>query len=369
MSCKTHFPIFIFNRTFVRLEQARNFDMAKRKLTYIDLFCGAGGLSLGFDRQGFENVFSLDIEPACCKTYSRNFPLHRIVQKDISDLSGKEVRQLVGRKKIDVVIGGPPCQGFSIAGPIGRRFIADPRNRLFQEFARIVSVVKPTLFLMENVARLFTHNQGRTREEIVSIFNDLGYRVECKILNAADYGVPQLRSRAIFIGSKLPRETGFPKASVSEPQHYATVEETIGSLPPLVAGETSDIPNHRAMRHSAQMLRKMAYVEDGGDRTNIPETLRPKSGDVRKYIRYASGKPSVCITGDMRKVFHYRQNRALTVRELARIQSFPDDFVFLGTQISQQQQVGNAVPPMLAEALAQHIKRYLRCRTNTNTRP
>ena len=127
----------------------------------------------------------------------------------------------------------------------------------------------------------------------------------------------------------------------------------------LASGETSDIPNHVAMKHSAQMLNKMSYVKDGGDRKDIPEDLRPKSGDVRKYIRYASDKPSVCVTGDMRKIFHYSQNRALTCRELARIQTFPDSFIFEGSSIQIQQQIGNAVPPRLAYLIAKQVEEAL----------
>ena len=124
----------------------------------------------------------------------------------------------------------------------------------------------------------------------------------------------------------------------------------------LNSGEKSNIPNHTAMNHSEQMIHKMSFVSDGGNRNEIPENLRPKSGDVRKYVRYKSSEPSFCVTGDMRKVFHYSQNRALTVRELATIQTFPLDFVFKGTVISQQQQVGNSVPPMLAKEIASAIK-------------
>ena len=333
--------------------------MKKREHTYIDLFSGAGGLSLGFENQGFRNLFSIDIEPAFCETYRHNFPSHTLIQNDISFLTESDIRKRVKKSPVDVVIGGPPCQGFSMAGSIGRRFIDDPRNHLFKEFARVVSIVQPKAFLMENVARLYTHNSGKTREEIITTFENLGYRVSCKVLDAADFRVPQHRYRTIFIGVKTEKEVVLPEAVVQHPDDYATVKSAIDSLPHLESGETSAISNHQAMKHTAQMLKKMSYIKDGGDRNSIPEEIRPKSGDIRKYIRYNSGKPSVCITGDMRKVFHYDQNRALTVRELARLQSFPDSFVFKGSVISQQQQVGNSVPPLLAESLAKHIKQYL----------
>ncbi len=138
------------------------------------------------------------------------------------------------------------------------------------------------------------------------------------------------------------------------------MESAIKDLPSLKSGGLSDVPNHVAMKHSEQMLTKMRYVGDGRGRADIPEKLRPVSGDIRKYIRYNSKLPSITITGDMRKVFHYEQNRALSVRELARLQSYPDDFVFLGSTIDQQQQVGNSVPPLMAEAIASSLQTLLK---------
>ncbi len=324
-----------------------------KKLTYIDLFSGAGGFSLGFDNMGFQHIFSIDIEPNFCKTYHYNFPNHNLIQKNICELTDNEIKLLINKKKIDVVIGGPPCQGFSIAGNIGRKFVDDPRNKLFKEFVRVVKVVSPRFFVMENVARLYNHNKGQTRKEIITDFEQLGYKVECKILNSADYGVPQVRNRVIFIGTREHHKIIFPPKKIKK---YITTKQVLDDYPKLQSGEKSSIPNHIAMSHTEQMLYKMSFISDGGDRNDIPENIRPKSGDVRKYIRYASDKPSVTVTGDMRKIFHYEQNRALTVRELAKLQSFPDSFVFKGTKISQQQQVGNAVPPKMAEAIAEVIK-------------
>ena len=326
----------------------------KQKLTYIDLFSGSGGFSLGFDREGFENIFSLDIEPNFCKTYKQNFPTHNLIEEDICKISNNDITKLVKSKRVDVIIGGPPCQGFSIAGNIGRKFIDDPRNQLFKEFARVVKVVKPSFFVMENVARLYTHNKGKTRKEIVSTFQEMGYNVKCEILNSADYGVPQIRKRIIFIGSLINSKIKFPKKEVEE---YKTVIEALDKFPKLNSGEKSDIPNHIAMSHTEQMLTKMSYISDGGDRNEIPVEIRPKTGDVRKYIKYKSNKPAVCVTGDMRKIFHYEQNRALTVRELAELQTYPSDFIFMGSTISQQQQVGNSVPPKMAQAIAKTIKK------------
>ncbi len=320
---------------------------------YIDLFSGAGGFSLGFDRAGFQNVFSVDYQPSFCETYRQNFPDHQLIEKNICDLQDAEIAYLNEHNDVTVVIGGPPCQGFSMAGSIGRKFIDDPRNQLFKEFVRVVKVVKPRFFVMENVKRLYNHKKGQTREEIIEDFEKLGYTVSCKILNAVDYGVPQMRWRAIFIGSLKKQDILFPERQI---ENNVTVKEALAVYPKLVSGASSTkIPNHIAMSHSDQMLTKMGFIADGGDRNEIPYEIRPTSGDVRKYIRYKSNAPSVCVTGDMRKIFHYEQNRALTVRELAKLQSFPDDFVFKGSRIAQQQQVGNSVPPLMAEAIARAV--------------
>ena len=255
-----------------------------------------------------------------------------------------------------IVIGGPPCQGFSIAGKIGRKFLKDSRNYLFREFARVVNIVKPNFVVIENVERLYSHNKNQTRLEIFNEFHSMGYNMECKVLNAVNFGVPQNRRRVFFIGNRLSKRIIFPGAKNKK---LVTVKEAIGYYPKLRSGQTSLIPNHKAINHTAQMLEKMKFIKDGGNRESIPTQIRPMTGDVRKYIRYDSKKPSVTVTGDMRKIFHYKQNRALTVRELAKLQSFKDDFVFKGSSISQQQQVGNAVPPLLARAIARSIKQLI----------
>ena len=329
----------------------------RNEINYIDIFSGAGGMSLGFDQAGFNNIFSVDIEPSFCETYKTNFPKHNLIQKDISKLSNEEIKSLIGNQIIDVIIGGPPCQGFSMAGNIGRKFIDDSRNQLFREFARIVEIVQPSYFVMENVARLFTHNKGETKKEMIELFKKMNYNVDCKVVNTADFGIPQVRNRVLFIGNRISNNIVFPTKTVDKP---ISIKEAIDKLPKLKSGEKSKIPNHISMKHSEQMLEKMKYVSDGGNRNEIPELIRPKSGDVRKYIRYKSTEPAVCVTGDMRKIFHYSQNRALTVRELATLQTFPLDFIFKGSTISQQQQVGNSVPPILAKEIALTIKKMMK---------
>ncbi|WP_269320977.1 DNA cytosine methyltransferase [Neisseria meningitidis] len=259
-------------------------------LTYIDLFSGAGGLSLGFEQAGFQQLLSVEMESDYCQTYRTNFPHHQLLQKDLTTLTEQDLINCLNGQAVDLIIGGPPCQGFSMAGKIGRTFTDDPRNHLFKEFVRIVKIVQPYFFVMENVARLYTHNSGKTRIEIIQAFQNIGYSVECKILSAADFGVPQIRSRVIFIGRRDKGKISFPEPLQISHQ---TVGSAIGHFPKLAAGESNPhVANHEAMNHSAQMLEKMAFVKNGGNRNDIPEPLRPKTGDIRKYIRYNSNKTS-----------------------------------------------------------------------------
>ena len=320
----------------------------------ISLFSGAGGLSLGFEMAGFNNVFSVEYDKKKAESYKKNFPTHNLLVKDIQEITDDEIITLQHNQEVDVVIGGPPCQGFSLAGRIGRSFVEDKRNYLFKEFVRVVKIIDPPMFVMENVARILSHNKGETIKELTNEFKKIGYNVQYKVLQAADYGVPQKRQRIFIVGTKN-KEFNFPTPIGTT----ITVKEAIGDLPPLKSGERSEVPNHFSMNHSSQMLKKMSYIGDGGNRNQIPEDLRPKTGDIRKYIRYDSQKPSVTVTGDMRKIFHYEQNRALTPRELARLQSFPDSFIFEGNSISIQQQIGNAVPPLLGYAVAKQVKESL----------
>ncbi len=326
-----------------------------KKYTYIDLFAGAGGMSLGFNNAGFKNLLAIEFNKDFAETYKKNFPGHNLIVDDIKNVTQKQIYDIIKNEKVDVIIGGPPCQGFSIAGNIARNFIDDDRNRLFKEFVRVVKMIKPRMFVLENVAAMERHNKGKTIKEVISSFEEIGYDIKYKVLNAVNYGVPQERRRIFIVGTLGKNNFEYPNEEIK----IVTVKEAIDNLPKLENGETSNVPNHTAMKHSIQMLEKMSYVSDGGNRNDIPEKLRPKSGDSRKYIRYNSEKPSFCVTGDMRKIFHYNQNRALTCRELARLQTFPDSFIFLGNTGKVQQQIGNAVPVLLANKIALQVKEVL----------
>jgi len=325
------------------------------KYNIIDLFSGAGGMSLGFKKRGFNTLFAIEYNNKFASTYSYNFPKVNLIIEDIKSINDTSVKKLLNGEKVDIIVGGPPCQGFSKAGNIGRKFLEDERNELFKEFVRFVRLIKPKMFILENVASLKTHNKGKTLKEIIIAFSEIGYEVKHEVINSAEYGVPQERRRIFIVGTLGINDFQYP----SKTKRRKTIKDAISDLPTLRSGEVSVIPNHNAMNHSDQMLHKMSFIKDGGNRDSIPENLRPKSGDIRKYIKYNSEKPSVCVTGDMRKIFHYEQNRALTARELARIQTFPDNFIFKGTSIDIQQQIGNAVPPLLASKFALNVIGYL----------
>lgn len=315
----------------------------------IDLFAGAGGLSFGFEQAGFKTVFAVENNKIFAKSFKSNFPKAEIYVGDIKKITNKQIETINKKYKPEIIIGGPPCQGFSIAGRVGRLFLDDDRNKLFLEYVRFVKIIKPKIFVIENVAAMMTHNKGRTMKEIISVFSNLGYDIKFDILNSVNYLVPQQRRRIFIIGTNKNIDFYFPKKI----KKILTIKDAIDDLPKLNSGESSKNDKlHVAMSHSQQMLHKMKFVKDGGDRMDIPEEMRPKSGDARKYIRYNSKQPSFCITGDMRKIFHYHQNRALTCRELARLQTFPDSFIFCGNSIEIQQQIGNAVPCNLAYAVA-----------------
>ena len=328
----------------------------KKQYNTLDLFSGAGGFSLGFLKSGAFNILlSIDNNPKLSITYEKNFNFIKHINRDILTFDDMAIQELQKKYNFEVIIGGPPCQGFSLAGKIGRMELQDDRNKLFLAYLNFIRNSKPKIFIMENVATLARHNKRQTLKEILECFSNIGYDVKYEILNAKDYGIAQNRSRIFIIGTLTHNTFVFPKKENTE----VTIKKAIDDLPNLSSGEKSQIPNHSAMIHSSQMLEKMSYVKDGGNREQIPLAIRPKSGDIRKYIRYDSTKPSIAITGDMRKVFHYSQNRALSARELARIQSFPDDFIFYGNSIDIQQQIGNAVPPLLAEKIADQVKFFL----------
>ena len=321
--------------------------------TCVDLFSGCGGLSYGFGQAGFDVVLGVDNDKAALQTFEKNHPGSKALPLDISELDFIErVKQEVGEKRIDVIIGGPPCQGFSLTGP---RNFDDPRNTLYLSFLDAVKNLKPKAFLIENVPGMATMYNGAIREQIEARCEDMGYNVTFKLVCAADYGVPQMRKRVLFVGvdKSLDEKFHFPDPTHS-PENYVTCEQAIGDLPSrendfgLEGDEYVDKPksvyqkkmrkgakqlmNHIATRHTALVKDVISQVPEGGNHKDLP----PGVGESRKFneawTRYHSQKPSRTIDTGHRNHFHYKWNRVPTIRENARLQSFPDTFVFYGNK-------------------------------------
>ena len=338
----------------------------------IDLFCGCGGLSLGFEKAGFDILLGIDAWEDAITTFNYNHKNSKGLCADLSTLNPKDIVSQLDGKSVDVIIGGPPCQGFSVAG---KRIVDDERNKLYKNFVRFVEFFKPKAFMMENVPNILSIGGGIVRDAIVKDFSDLGYKVVYKILIAADYGVPQNRRRTFFVGFMNGNEFTFPLPTVKQ---KVTSKEAISDLPDktvldgakypvtpqsnyqkLMRKNVNGLYNHRVTVHTEQTKRIIAMVPDGGNYKDLPVELQ----QIRKvhiaWTRLDSSKPSFTIDCGHNHHFHYKYNRVPTVRESARIQSFPDDFIFLGKLGSQLRQVGNAVPPLMAEEIAKEIKNEL----------
>jgi DNA (cytosine-5)-methyltransferase 1 len=357
---------------------------------FLDLFCGIGGLSLGLERAGFEPVGGIDLWEEARATFERNHPACRFLLADVTKTAVADIERQFGVRAadIDIVAGGPPCQGFST---VGKRNAADPRNGLWRRFRDLVAEVRPAYVLIENVEGMLVMQSGKVRDAVLDSFAEIGYHMKCKLLRAADYGVPQLRKRAFFLGwLEDLAEPHFPRP-LGEP--YVTVADAIFDLPPLRASETKaayEAPpltayqaarrkggtvlyNHEAANHPKSLVEVLRYIPDGGNRKSIPDHAQPKSGFHNSYARLASWKPAIAVTSNMRKpssarATHPTQHRGLTVREGLRLQSFDDDFVVLGSRTSQYLQVGNAVPPLLALAVGKALLRAYQANSSARIR-
>ena len=352
----------------------------------IDLFAGCGGLSKGFMDAGYHIIVGVDNDQAALNTFTKNHPGAVAMNADLSKQETfDKIAEIAGDRSIDVIIGGPPCQGFSLTGP---RNFDDERNKLYLAVFEMVKQYKPKGFIIENVPGMATLYNGEIKNEILRRFNVLGYNVECKILCAADYGVPQMRKRLIFMGIRS--DLGYPyfPEPVVDPEHYVTYREAIGDLPPRVTelgteidryimepqsdyqrkmrGDMTILHNHVATNHTQMVKDTIALVPQGGNYKDLPAGV----GESRKFneawTRYHGDKPSRTIDTGHRNHFHYEHNRVPTIRENARLQSFPDDFVFLGTRTQQNRQVGNAVPPLLGYHLGLALKKAIEGDNNEN---
>lgn len=370
--------------------------------TVIDYFSGPGGLAEGFRQAGYNTLLGIDYDENSAKTFKTNHDQSSYIQADISELSPDKVMEEIpdSTSQVDMVVGGPPCQGFSIAGD---RDQGDERNELFKEYARHIDALRPKFVLMENVPGMLsmqTPDGQDVIDEIQDRFDEIGYRTAYKKLLASDYGVPQNRERVIIIGTRL--EDGvlsFPNRTHAsegdeikldefdtEFRSKVTVGEALSDLPSLQAGEedsnydedpnnayqemmrnnkSGSFENHDAVNHRDHIVERFEHIPQGGDMTDAPEEHQPSKVYSSRNRRLEETRPSYTVTSHvLDELIHPWDNRSITVREAARLQSFPDDYVFEGErnvfhgadETSQYEQVGNAVPVLLAKSIAEEIK-------------
>lgn len=366
-----------------------------KKIKIIDLFAGVGGLSYGFAHDDFfEIVAANEILKDMAKAYSLNHQSTKMYNKDIKNFGVRDLKKdfNIGEGEIDLVIGGPPCQSYST---VGKRLIDDPRGRLFKEYYRVLKEIKPKAFLFENVKGILSMQKGDLLKTIISLFESLSYTVQCKVLNAADYGVPQIRERVIIWGTKLGKNFNYPEPTyyslddgltlfTQDLNPYLSLSEAISDLPFIKNGEEAfeysskakndfqksmrknapeKLMDHNSPNNGEKLIKIMENLPDGGTPQDLPENLRPKSGFANTYCKLWWNRPSTTITRNLgtpssSRCIHPKANRPLTTREGARIQCFPDNYIFYGPRSAKNLQVGNAVPTFLSIALMKSVKKH-----------
>lgn len=370
------------------------------KMTTIDLFSGCGGLSLGFKMAGFHSILASDIDENCEKTFCYNFPDVPFIRKDITQITKEEVDNILGGKTPDVIIGGPPCQGFSLANKNRNKIADDPRNKLFYHFVKFIDWYSPKAFVMENVKGLLSMRGGEVIKTIEEAFAEAGagYVVERRVLCAKDYGVPQSRERVIIIGFRkdLHSVPSFPEPVPGE----ITVDMAISDLPQILSGEGAEemeytskpendyqkqmrkgslvLHNHVAMKHTRRLIERFSAIQPGQSLLDVWEAhgaVKRGAPDQKSEVKFGQNnqrvfgdRPAPTIAASFQSNFiHPHLNRNFTAREGARLQSFPDSFIFQGMRtkmswekgLSQYQQIGNAVPVLLAYAIAKNLYKQL----------
>ena len=359
----------------------------------IDLFCGCGGISAGLERAGFSVVAGVDIEPHYISTFTHNFPKAESLKLDISQVAPQDFMRSLDLQEgqLDLLAGGPPCQGFSKNVPRKNRYLEDPKNRLVKSFLDYCETLKPRFVLLENVAEMKNGFDQAYSDEILDRLREEGYSVSHAVLNAADYGIPQRRRRAFFLGCREGAELSFPKPThVRESKggglfpmpERVTVWDAIGDLPSVRHGEGAEtmpyasrpfsefqesvrnghktVANHVARFLQPTQYERLASLKPGQGLKDLPEHLKTKGGYSGAYGRLTKDMIAPTIT---RWVFHPGSGRwghpidirLLTIREVARIQGFADSFEFVGSYVQRAGQLGNAVPPLLAEQIAKSI--------------
>lgn len=354
----------------------------------IDLFSGAGGLTEGFHQAGFSPLAATDFDEVAAETFKLNFPEAKFVCRSVAEVSAGDLLGDAGvtRGEVDVLLGGPPCQAFSVYNH--QRGFHDERSELFREYLRLVQDIYPKTVVIENVTGMSSLDNGRAVREICSHLNKLGYEVDCRVLRAEEFGVPQERRRLVFLASRV-GPVIWPTQTHPFAKDYVNVAAAIGDLPALAMGEGSDdrrdyrvapasrfqeamrkssdgVYNHFAPKLTEINSKRMTFIPQGGSWRDIPTDLLPagmqkakRSDHTKRYGRLSPhGLFSTILTkADLHwgAYIHPDQDRTLTVRECARAQSFPDSFRFLGSRVDQYKQVGNAVPPLLARAVAKAV--------------
>lgn len=333
-------------------------EKKRKNYTIVDLFAGVGGLSLGFEEKGFDLVFANDNNEDAANTFKKNHPGKNFYLGEIQNVTEKMLKEAVGGRRVDVLVGGVPCQSFSLVGfrtTNKDNNSNDPRHYLFKEFIRVAKILKPKVIIIENVKAIISSHGGKIKDEIISDLAELGYKVDCKILNAADYGVPQTRERAIFLGNNIGVKNIFPEPT-HKPGSYVSIEEAFSNLPEH---------NHKPRKLTGKVLERVKLIKPGENWRVLPKELQTGSKHSGAYGRLDPTLPARTLTTRFDTppggyVTHPYEDRAITVREGARIQSFPDDFIFTGSSISQYKQVGNAVAVGVSRVLAKSVTEMLK---------
>lgn len=351
-------------------------------LTVLDLFCGCGGISKGYELAGFKIIGGIDFNKDATNTFKHNFKDAKVYCTDINTITDDEIDE--NYQGVDVVVGGPPCQGFSSANR-WQKELDDPRNKLFFQYLRFVKKLRPKVIMIENVRGLLTRDNGYAKNRISELLTEMGYSVNMTVLDASEYGVPQVRKRAIIVGilqEFKPIEFDF---KCLEKQPKVTVNDAIGELYHFEQDESTEkkltekpsskyrkylrrknnvVLDHDIVYPAEKVQERISWVPQGGNWKDVPEELWPRTRDNRHssaYKRLKEDEQSCTIdTGNAHSnYFHPRYNRIPSIRESARLQSFPDGFEFTGPRGSKYKQIGNAVPPLLAKAIADQIKKII----------
>jgi len=355
----------------------------QKKYTVVDLFAGVGGLSYGFSHNdNFEIIFANEYDKNIAKAYSLNHTTVKIFDCDIKELTEQNINKII-KEPIDIVVGGPPCQSYSTLGKRQN----DERAVLFKEYCRILKILQPKIFIFENVKGMLSMNKGNLFNQIKQTFTSIGYEIQNKILNSAEYGVPQIRERVFIVGTKSKNTFEYPLQTHGDNKAglkpFVSLKDAISDLPILESGETLNeyqgepqnefqqfvrdttiLTENTSPKNGELLIKIMKSLSDGGNKNDLPSELKPKSGYGNTYAKLWWNKPVPTVTRNFAcasssRCIHPRDSRALTTREGARLQSFPDSYKFYGSVATKNLEIGNAVPPLLSIALTNSVLDYL----------